>query len=83
MFLIDRVLGIIEIIRYIKANMSDKKTVYNKCINCGKYIEIETEIKDKSLFCGNECYEKYSCCNICSQYYNIEKTHEAGQKANN
>ncbi len=52
---------------------SDKKPSYNKCINCGKYIE--TEIKDKSLYCCSTCYEKYSCCNICNQYYDAEKTH--------
>jgi len=53
--------------------MSDKKSDYNRCINCGKYIE--TEVRDKSLFCCPECLEQYSCCNICSQYYNTEKTH--------
>jgi hypothetical protein len=58
--------------------MSDKRPVYNKCINCSKYIE--TEIKDKSLFCSNECYEQFSCCNIFSKYYNTEETHAESLK---
>ncbi|MCL2293268.1 MAG: hypothetical protein FWC36_00140 [Spirochaetes bacterium] len=58
--------------------MSDKRAAYNKCVNCGKYIE--TEIQDKSLFCSTECYEKYSSCNICSQYFIIENTHAKSLK---
>jgi len=58
--------------------MSEKKTVYNKCVNCGRYIE--TEFMDKSLFCCKECYENYSWCNICNQYYNTEKTHDESLK---
>ena len=58
--------------------MNDKKPVYGKCVNCGKYIE--SEIKDKSLFCNNKCYEQYSCCNICNHYYNTEKTHDESLK---
>ena len=58
--------------------MSDKKPFYNKCVNCGKFIV--TENKEKSLFCSNQCYEKYSSCNVCNQYYNIEKTHAESLK---
>lgn len=58
--------------------MSDKKPFYSKCINCGRYIE--SEIKDKSLFCNNKCYENYSCCNICNQYYKTEDTHDESLK---
>ena len=68
----------ISLIKGIKTNMSDKKPVYNKCVNCGRYIE--TDVKNKSLFCSNECYENYSCCSICNQYYNAEKAHDESLK---
>ena len=56
----------------------DKNPVYNKCVNCGRYIE--TELKNKSLFCCHDCYEKYISCNICNQYFNIDKTHAESLK---
>jgi len=58
--------------------MNDKRPIYNKCVNCGKYIE--TEAKDKSLFCCSECYEQYSICNICNQYFNTKTTHDESLK---
>lgn len=46
---------------------------YSRCVNCGKYIQ--TSLKEKTLYCCNECVLMYAECGVCGRYYLKESNH--------
>ena len=46
------------------------KSMYKKCISCGKYF---LDSSENNRFCSDECKNIFARCTICGNYFQIKK----------
>ena len=44
------------------------KSLYKKCLSCGKYF---LDSAEKSKYCSDQCKELFVRCTICGNYFQI------------